>query len=275
MANQFTIPDARELLYLVKEHLDQRRPFSLVRIGDGENFILAQESIHPVQDLIAMYNVVASDRYSGIAIPNLEARDRLLQAVRRATVLGLLHQTDCYCWYPLTEKILSHYRITPRLTCYAFINHYCANTPLFYELFRHTRILLIGRPMARLREVLERRYQFTGIMGVLDLRNYHDLDRVLAQLPRFNFELALISAGANAKMVAVAAMDLGRVGFDFGHAADNIIKMDEKGLFAWGSPVFKPPPGRIRSNPGIWQARYHLPAPQGRTGSLPKPVTSR
>lgn len=231
----FDITDAQQLLHMIRLHVDQRNPFSLLRIGDGENFILAQEVIHPVQELIDMYNVVAGDAYSGIAIPNLKARDQLVEAIRKASIVGILNQTDCYSWYPLTEKIFKHYQIKPRLTCYAFINYYCASTPLFYNLFRETRILLIGKPMPRLKEILERRYHFTNIAGVINLRNYRDLDFALSQFPRFHFELALVSAGANAKMVVAAVMDMGRVGFDFGHAADNVIKMDEKGLFAWGS----------------------------------------
>lgn len=230
----FSIDSPEVLIGRVHECVTKKKPFALVRIGDGENFILAQNSIHTVDELIRMYNVVAGDGYSGIAIPNLTARDRLVDAVRKADVVGVLNQTDCYCWYPMTERIFKHYNLCPPDTCYAFINNQCVSMPLFYDLFRHAAILLIGRPMARLKGILEERYKFTNIIGVLNLKSYRDLDMVINSLPLLNFDLALISAGANAKIVAAAVKDCGRVAFDLGHAADRIISCDNKGMYVWG-----------------------------------------
>lgn len=232
----FNIESAAELLKIIAQHYGAKKPFALVRIGDGENFILAQEPIHTSRELIEMYNVVAGYGYSGIAIPNLKARDRLLNAVRRATVVGFLSQTDCYCWYPMTEKIFNHYGIKPSRSCYAFINLELVTLPHFYILFRQARILLVGKPMAKLARVLIRRYRFKNIVGLLNLRDYRDLDLVLDQMPRYNFEAAFIAAGANAKIVATAAMDMGRIGLDLGHAVDRIIAWDEQNRFAWDDP---------------------------------------
>ncbi|KJS00170.1 MAG: hypothetical protein VR68_07595 [Peptococcaceae bacterium BRH_c4a] len=230
----FSINSPGDLIDRVYECVTKKKPFALVRIGDGENFLLAQNSIHTAEELIRMYSIVAGEGYSGIAIPNLPARDRLVDAVRKADVVGVLSQTDCYCWYPLTVKIFRYYSFCPPDTCYAFINRQCVSMPVFYELFRHTAILLIGKPMARLRGILEDRYKFTNIRGVLNLRNYRDLDRVINSLPLLNFDLAFISAGANAKIVAAAVKDCGRVAFDLGHAADGIISCDEQGMYTWG-----------------------------------------
>lgn len=230
----FSIHSAAELLEIIALHYQKRTPFALVRIGDGENFILAQEPIHTTRELVKMYNVVAGYGYSGVAIPNHKARDRLLRAVRQATVVGFLNQTECYCWYPLTEKIFNHYGITPAHSCYAFINLDLVTLPNFYSLFREARILLVGKPMARLAEVLIRRYHFKNIVGIINLRDYRDLDWVLRQLPGFNFEASFIAAGANAKIVAATVMEMGRIGLDLGHAADRIIDWDRQNRFAWG-----------------------------------------
>ena len=245
----FNINSAGELLDIIHEHYRAKQPFSLVRIGDGENFILAQESIHTTGELIDMYNVVADNRYSGIALPNLEARDRLLDAVRRATVVGFLHQTGCYCWYPMTEKIFDHYGINPARTCYAFINIQLVAIPLFYDIFRNARVLLVGKPMARLAAVLKNRYGFTNLAGFLNLRHYWDTDIVLQQMSNIDYQVALIAAGANAKIIAVAAMNTGKIGLDLGHAIDNILIHDGENQFAWGSAA--PPRKYYRQvNPG-------------------------
>lgn len=254
----FSIDSPGELINLVSDRVTRKKPFALVRIGDGENFILAQNSIHTVDELIRMYNVVAGEGYSGIAIPNLAARDRLVDAVRKADVVGILNQTDCYCWYPMTEKNFRYYSLCPPDTCYAFINTQCAYMPVFYELFRHTAILLVGKPMARLREILERRYCFTNIVGVLNLKNYRDLERVINSLPHFKFDLALISAGANAKIVAAAVKDCGRVAFDLGHAADRVISCDEQGMYTWG-PRYTIPGTVRQAHIGVRQAADDLP----------------
>jgi hypothetical protein len=233
----FNIKSATELLELIAQYYGKKKPFSLVRIGDGENFILAQEPIHTARELIEMYNVVAGYGYSGIAIPNLKARDRLLKAVRRASVVGFLHQRDCYCWYPLTEIIFNHYGIKPVRSCYAFINLELVTMPQFYSLFRQARILLVGKPMTELAGILFRRYRFSNIVGLLNLRDYRDLDQVLDLLPSYNFEAAFIAAGANAKIVASAVQDMGRMGLDLGHAVDRIITCDQQNRFAWDGPA--------------------------------------
>jgi hypothetical protein len=230
----YNINSAEELLNTIHSHYRAKLPFSLVRIGDGENFILAQESIHTTRELINMYNVVADNRYSGIAIPNIEARDRLLKAVRQATVVGFLNQTDCYCWYPLTEKIFDYYGINPARTCYAFINLSLVTLPLFYDIFRQAKVLLVGKPMARLAGVLRKRYGFTNLAGFLNLRHYWDTDVVLQQMSKIDYQVAFIAAGANAKIIAAAAMQAGKIGLDLGHAVDNILTHDEENQYAWG-----------------------------------------
>ncbi|GBF33460.1 hypothetical protein DCCM_2561 [Desulfocucumis palustris] len=240
----FTINSAEDLLNIIHVHYHNKKPFSLVRIGDGENFILAQNTVHTVQELIGMYNVVAGNKYSGIAIPNIEARDRLLDAVRRATVVGFLNQRDNYCWYPMTEKIFNHYGLNPPGTCYAFINYHLVRIPKFYHIFRDAKILLVGKPMAGLAKILINRYGFTNITACLNLRHYWDLDIVLQQMSGIDYQVALIAAGANAVIVALAAMDAGKIGLDLGHAVDNIIIHDGKGEYAWGGTTLPTAPGR-------------------------------
>lgn len=41
-----------QVLRIIRKALEEKRPFSLVRIGDGENVVLAQDSAMPIRSMI-------------------------------------------------------------------------------------------------------------------------------------------------------------------------------------------------------------------------------
>ena len=71
--------------------LEKRRPFSLVRIGDGENLVLAQNSVFPMDFVLKERWAIKANRgQKGLQLPNLPLRDAVRDAVTKADVGGIL-----------------------------------------------------------------------------------------------------------------------------------------------------------------------------------------
>jgi hypothetical protein len=86
-----------KVLTKLKEAADKQRPFSLVRIGDGENFILTQDSVWTMRQVFNQkWAVLANMGRKGITLPNLALRDQIVEAVKKADVVGILpHNENC------------------------------------------------------------------------------------------------------------------------------------------------------------------------------------
>jgi len=96
-----SIPDRHlisttEVLNQVQLALFQKRPFSLVRIGDGENLVLAQNVLISPREILNTYWVKQSDtgRGKGVTLPNLNLRNQMVKAIRQADLVGICRQKN-------------------------------------------------------------------------------------------------------------------------------------------------------------------------------------
>ncbi len=203
-----------EIITRINYCLHNQIGFSLVRIGDAENQVMAQGSII-AEDKISDIWWAEDENWTGVTLPNFAARDRLLYAVRRADIVGVLHQDEAFIWRPLTEAVFTHYGIKPRQLCYAFINTYFSKSEQFISLLQNHRLLLIGKAASNLALLLREKYRI-DIAGILTISNFSELKRVTEECKRIDFDLALISAGSNAVMLAVELASWGKVAIDLG-----------------------------------------------------------
>ncbi len=205
-----------ELIEQARHCLQRKLGFSLVRVGDGENIVMAQGSVYPEEQIrnIAWAN---DENYTGVVLPNYSARDMMLDGIRNASVVGVLHQTGAFEWRHLTEKVFSVHQIQPRQLCYAGINLYMPSNPVIIDLIIKNRVLLIGKNAPAFGEFIHSRFN-TVAMGSIIINNFFEIPRVLRQATEYNYELALISAGSNAVILAPLLAKLGKVAIDFGSA---------------------------------------------------------
>ncbi|MEK5060955.1 MULTISPECIES: GT-D fold domain-containing glycosyltransferase [unclassified Paenibacillus] len=208
-----------------------------VRFGDASNTILAHDTVLTMDFIKSHYGWISDPTYCGITLPNANARDIIVHCLRNADYVGHLTQTDHWYFKPLFDMCLRYYRVEPKETFYAFENNYIARFKPFYDTFRTLPILLCGAKAVQYKEVLERRYGFTGIVGTVDCPNWEGLQKAtkdMEALYKTNpWRLALVCAGAPGKVLAVKAKLLGTVGVDFGSGADVAIQADKEGLDAW------------------------------------------
>jgi hypothetical protein len=80
-----------DVLKKIKTALELKKPFSLVRIGDGENIVLAQENFLTRKEVLNSYWVKQSEtgKGKGVTLPCLKLRDRMVKAIHKASVVGI------------------------------------------------------------------------------------------------------------------------------------------------------------------------------------------
>ncbi|UJF33375.1 GT-D fold domain-containing glycosyltransferase [Paenibacillus hexagrammi] len=209
----------------IKYALDHKRPFSLVRIGDGENICLAQGSVWSTKRVLQQPWAKKANRgKKGVTLPNLRLRNQMVAGIRSASVVGVLSPKDGLIRAPrhlkrsLTNAVFSFFRLSPRLTCDACINRYAPRDQQFWRLLRRRRILLISKDAKQTRTILARKWGLK-VVGTIEFTHYNQIPRTLKRIRalRSSFDLVLISTGVNAVILApkIARMT-GKVALDFG-----------------------------------------------------------
>lgn len=198
--------------------LAENKPFSLARIGDGENIVLAQETVYSLDWISKNVGWSHSPNYCGAVLPNLALRDRMAAALKEADIIGVFGGDT------LTEKTFAALGIQPKAINYAFDNLYMPMYKPFVDLIRAYPPLLVGRPAERFAALL---YDKLGVKVpgvVMNINSADDIDACLEEMVRIPHQWSLVSAGVNADVIAPEmAARYGKVSIDFGHAPDNVM----------------------------------------------------
>lgn len=226
------IPDQQliptnKVLNQIQIALKQKKPFSLIRIGDGENIILAQNVFLSPREVLKTYWVKQSDtgRGKGVTLPNLSLRNQLVKAIRVANVVGVCRQKNDEVCVPskykreFTNRIFDHFHLNPSILCYVFVNRKMVSHRLFWELIHRYRTLLISKWAEAYAEIITREYADLKprIVGCVDFTHYQQIPATLSLINKYRFDLALISAGVNSVILAPSIAErYGKVALDFG-----------------------------------------------------------
>ncbi|MEN6324666.1 MAG: GT-D fold domain-containing glycosyltransferase [Syntrophomonas sp.] len=214
--NDEDFADLPEITKRIRYCLLNKVGFSLVRIGDAENQVMAQGYIIP-DNVIQKIWWAENEDWTGIRLPNFEARDRLIDSIKEADIVGVLHQSEAYVWKPLTEKIFTFCQIKPRQICYAFINVYFPDSLEFIKLLKKYGLLIIGKQGWQFASLLKNTFGIEP-RGIISISSYNEIPLVLTKTEKIDFDLAIISAGSNAIILATAIARQGKVALDFGRA---------------------------------------------------------
>jgi len=190
--------------------------FSLVRVGDAENQVMAQGHIfseEEIRDIWWAQNI----EWTGITLPNYAARDRVIDSIKRADMVGVLHQEEAPLWRLLTEEIFTNCKIKPKQLCYAFINTYFPDSHDFLTIINEHKLLLIGNASYHFAGILRNKFGISQVAAI-PITNFDEIDRTLILSDRVEYDLALISAGSNALILATELAERGKVAIDFGRA---------------------------------------------------------
>ncbi|WP_308722244.1 GT-D fold domain-containing glycosyltransferase [Paenibacillus polysaccharolyticus] len=229
-----TYLEMQDVLDQLEAALQEKRPFSLVRVGDGENIVMSQESVWPMEQVLQeRWAVKANLGQKGLRLPNLKMRDEVAASLKRATIVGVLPRGDStikapdYLKRPLTDMIFAHYGIAPALTCHACVNRELVQVPRFWQMLAGKRVLLVTRELDELQAALVKEPYHLDIVSTLAFDNYDQMDETLQwiQTHQDDFDVALFSCGVNAVILAERTAALaGKVAIDFGKANNMILK---------------------------------------------------
>lgn len=201
--------------------MDENKPISVVRLGDGELLTMSQGVLKSDEEIIQAGSFL---KYAGIHIPDLHARDQLIEAVRSATIIGipLLRMLN---FQPLAFSVFKSYGIDYKQF---MLTHSTINYALYLEhylskLLTGRRVLLIGNKAPELANILLQ--HGVHVAGTLSpVQGMKDIPRVIGEASAIEFDLALVSAGVPAVIiVSKIASELGKAAIDFGHLADSMI----------------------------------------------------
>lgn len=216
-----------EVLKQIKNALQYRKPFSLVRVGDGENIILAQGKFMSEEEVMNSYWVQQSEsgKGKGVTLPSLRLRDRLLRHISKANIVGICRNSGDRVRAPaiykreLTNKIFEFYNLTPKQCCYVFINREMVSHRMFWEIMNQYRVLLISKWARDYADFIRKKYPKLrpNIVECINFTHYDQIPKLLKQVGKYHFDLALISAGVNALIIAPKIAEMyGKVAIDFG-----------------------------------------------------------
>ncbi|WP_458462396.1 GT-D fold domain-containing glycosyltransferase [Paenibacillus sp.] len=212
----------------------EERPLSLVRVGDGENIVMSQETVWTTEQVLQeRWAIKANLGQKGLSLPNLQLRDEVAASLQRADIVGILPRGDStinapdYLKRPLTDMVFAHFGISPPLTCHACVNRELAQNPRFWQMLAGKRVLLVTREIEALRATLISEPYHLNIVTALPFDSYDQMQDTLEwiQTNQDTFDVALFSCGVNAVVLAERTAALaGKVAIDFGKANNIILK---------------------------------------------------
>lgn len=225
-----------QVLQKIKEAAENRQPFSLVRIGDGENLVLAQDSVWTVGQVITHTwgSYAVNPRNSkGITLPNLAIRDQMVSSLKKATIAGILPNNDRRIGAPdsikrpLTNKVFSYFDIKPQAVCDAYMTRLFPKRREFWDILKQRRILLISRWANGLKPILEKAPYGLNVTLTVPFTHYIQMKPTLEFIDKNkdNFDIALVSCGVNAVILSQQVAELtGNIGIDFGKSSKFMVQ---------------------------------------------------
>jgi hypothetical protein len=224
--------ELNDVIRRIDQALADRKPLSLVRIGDGENIVMAQRSVWTVRRVLQeRWAIKANKGEKGVTLPNIKLRDELVKSIRSASIVGLLPLGDeqikapDYVKRPLTNRIFRYFKLNPSVRCHACVNREMPSSEQFWRMLRHKRILIITRYPEPLKETLEKEPLRLKVTHMIPFSHYDQIEETLkiVEAIRHRFDIALISCGVNAVILAPRIAEAtGKVAIDFGKGPERI-----------------------------------------------------
>ena len=223
------ILNSRQLMNQILYALKKKQPLSVISVGATETFVMAQYKVlseeefmkHP-EAVIANQGVKSGFDHRGIRFPNIKLRDEVIEAVRKADIVGYNTIVKTMDAGMLTEKVFEANNIHPPYIFEANLRRVImfSQKNRFQAMLYNKNILLISSIAEKVKEglnqTLKNKLKF-NIVGTISIDEYEDIPKVKEEISNYNFDLALIAAGTNAIILAThIAEKYGKVAIDLG-----------------------------------------------------------
>ncbi|WP_435924323.1 GT-D fold domain-containing protein [Paenibacillus sp. DYY-L-2] len=210
----------RDVARALQDAMDNGRPLSVVRLGDGELLTLAHDTILPFEEVRKRGPFLP---YSGVELPAHPIREALADALRKADIIGV-PQSRHPSFQGLLFPVFSYYGLNPaslRLTS-STVNYALEEEGLLLPLLRGRKVLIAGNRAEGLAHALQRHdVEISGL--VTPIRGVNDTESAVQAASGYSFDIALVAAGIAAVLICTEiAGRLGKPALDFGHLANKL-----------------------------------------------------
>jgi hypothetical protein len=228
-----------EVIDEIGKAMKERKPLSVVRVGDGENICLTQYKVWPIRKTLSTRWAKLSRRTNrkGVRLPNTQLRDQLITSIKKAGIVGIPFPDDQEILAkqrylrPLTDACFTRYKIQPRKLCHTFVNRHMVEYQEFWEMLGGKKAVVISRWAGDFKKLVGKKYNAFGIHIVKTIRidRFEEIPKVMRKMKSVDCDIVFISAGVNAVILAQKLADeQGRITIDFGKSAVFMVKGDRK-----------------------------------------------
>jgi hypothetical protein len=159
-------------------------------------------------------------------MPDHETRDRLIQSIKDADVVGLFAHDE------FVDRIFSYLNYKPSAHCHAFANVFLCFEKEFVDLIRNNPPLLVGMKAQLFADFLKRELN-VDVKGVYtNITCPQDIPNVIEYMKQTPHDWSLVSAGVNACIIApIMAKEYGKVCIDYGQGMDTLLRTDNQNTY--------------------------------------------
>lgn len=215
--------------------LENKKPLSVISVGATESFVMAQYTVlseeefmnHP-EALVANKGIKSGFEHRGIRFPNIQTRDEVVEAVKKADIVGYNTIVKTMDGGLMTEKVFEAYKIKPRYIFEANLRRVImfSQQKKFEKMLEGKKILLISsiadKAKAGMEVKLKDKLNF-DIVGTISIHEYEEIPNVKEEIAKYDFDLCLIAAGTNALILAThIAEKYGKVAIDIGSGMNSL-----------------------------------------------------
>ncbi|WP_256759906.1 GT-D fold domain-containing glycosyltransferase [Cohnella sp. WQ 127256] len=221
-----------ELMDRIIQALDEKTPLSVISIGSTESYVMSQYTVMSEKQFMQHKEAIVTNSgvmKRGFKFPNVKLRDEMVEATKKADIIGYnISLLDIYAG-KMVPKVFRTYDIQPQFIFESLVRRVIPfnQKVKFKQMLRNRRTVLIGSNAPDVKQALERRWgkRFPfKIVASIPMRSYDEMEEVKKSLDAIPFDLALISAGVNAVILApYIAKHYGKVAFDLGQGMNSLI----------------------------------------------------
>lgn len=214
---------SRAFYRIVSSALAKRQPLSAVRMGDGERIFLIDYAIACANgDPEAAVKDVNEERLKRLGVEGMPLNDlafRLSQSAENCdffgpNINGLSNQTySLYPWYKI-------WRLTTPLVDNFWCNDWSLDERVALLKSAGNALVLHANPVTAVTFAKRARAYLNVGLRHVSIKSWKDADAVIAECAKWDYPLALISAGPGAKWIIPELAKQGKVALDIGNSMD-------------------------------------------------------
>ncbi|MBB6449215.1 hypothetical protein HNR44_001164 [Geomicrobium halophilum] len=198
-----------------------KKGYALIRVGDGELLAMAHDIFISSEEIRNDPKLNYAMNMGGFNYPDHERRQQLTENMLKADLVGIPESrfptyqrlfnklADFHGW-PLKELNLATSLINYELNDETF---------LFHELLSTQKVLLVGNKSREGKSFFEN-LGYDSIVGTVTVDKIRSVEQTLSEIRKHEFDIAFISAGIAANLIAVELAQEGKIAIDFGHLMD-------------------------------------------------------